>query len=578
MSQPWTEAPGRALIAALALAMPLPIAAAAAAEDGKPSVRFTNVAREAGLLLANVSGELDKRFINETVGNGVCLGDIDNDGWLDIFLPNGSRTGASVKSTETRSALYRNRGDGRFEEITEAAGVGTPGFWAQGCVFADYDADGRIDLLVTGFGRYYLFRNTASGRFADVTRAAGLAGSGWSTGAAFGDYDGDGRIDLFISHYLDFDGSSPPLPPPGSATNCFYRGMPMICGPRGLKASIDRLFRNTGGGRFTDVTKRAGLRMDPTGYALGAVWSDLDNDGDLDLYVANDSTPNYLYRNEGNGRFAEVGTIAGVAYNEDGRTQSGMGVDAGDFDNDGQFDLLVTNFSHDYSTLYRNEGGLLFIDLTLGAGLGEPTLRTLGWGTGFFDYDNDGLLDIFIANGHVFTGIDDADLGTTWKQINQLFRNLGNGKFQETTGDAGPAFREKHSARGTAFGDLDNDGDIDMVVNNMDEPPSLLRNDGGNSRSWIGFRLVGRPPNVGAIGARVAVTSGSSSQIGEVRAGGSHISSNDPRLHFGLGDARAADRVTIRWPDGTSQTLSTLEAGRYHTVQQPEKPRVEAGP
>ncbi|MFQ5877574.1 MAG: CRTAC1 family protein [Acidobacteriota bacterium] len=551
-------------------------AARAAAEEarspapgGSPAVRFVDVARRAGVVLANVCGGSRKDYINETVGNGVCLGDVDDDGHLDIFLPNGLPGGGVARGRMPRSALYRNRGDGTFEDVTERAGVALRGYWAQGCVFGDYDDDGRLDLFVTGFGRYYLYRNLGDGRFADVTAFAGLEARGWSTGAAFGDYDGDGWIDLFVSHYVDYDASSPPLPEPGAGVNCFYRGMPVMCGPRGLKRASDRLYRNLGNGRFRDVTRQAGVGGEPPGFALGAFWSDLDLDGDLDLYVANDATANLLYRNDGDGRFTEIGTIAGVAYNEDGRAQSSMGVDVGDYDNDGRPDIFVTNFSHDYSTLYRGVDRLFFLDATRTAGLGTPTLRTLGWGTGFIDYDNDGHRDIFIANGHVYPGIDGTNLGTTWKQRDQLFHNDGRGRFRETTDEAGPAFRQAHSSRGAAFGDLDNDGDIDIVVNNMDEPPSLLRNDGGNARSWIGFRLLGAPPNRAAIGARVTVVAGATRQTGEVRAGASHISCNDPRLHFGLGALRRADRVEIRWPRGTTQVLTDLPAGRYHTIREP---------
>ncbi len=537
---------------------------------GTPAVRFVNVAKGAGLVLPNVNGETNRSTINETVGNGACLHDVDGDGWVDVFLPNGSRSRPFPKGTEPRSALYRNRGDGTFEDITTRAGVGSPGYWAQGCVFGDVDDDGRPDLFVTGFGRYILYRNLGSGRFRDITSTAGLSGGrGWSTGAAFGDYDGDGRLDLYVSHYVDYDASSPPLPKPGAGGNCFYQGFPMICGPRGLKGSFGRLFHNEGGGRFIDVTRASGLRTDPTAYGLGAIWSDFDLDGDLDLYVANDSTPHYLYRNDGHGRFTEVGTIAGVAYSEEGRAQAGMGVDSGDYDNDGYPDLVVTNFSHDYSTLYHNDGGLLFQDISLSSGFGPATLTTLGWGVGFLDYDNDGRQDIFIANGHVDPKIDNFDLGTRWKEPNQLFHNEGNGRFRETTVEAGPGFEELHSARGCAFGDLDNDGDIDIVVNNIDEPPSLLRNDGGNALHWIGIQLRGADRNLEAIGARVTVLAGGVRQTGEVHAGSSHNSSSDPRLHFGLGKATRVDRIDIRWPRGRKQTIPSPAVDRYHTFSEP---------
>jgi hypothetical protein len=565
-ARPGTAVLAGTLLLAGAPAPPRP-AAPAPATSPQPVVRFVNVAREAGLTLVNVCGGAEKSTINETVGEGVCLQDVDGDGFLDVFVPNGSRMGGFPKGREPRSALYRNRGDGTFEDITAKAGVGSPGYWAQGCVFGDYDDDGSPDLFVTGFGRYYLYRNLGGGRFADVTSAAGLGdGRGWSTGAAFGDYDGDGRIDLYVSHYVDWDLGSPPLPKPGSGPNCLYRGFPVMCGPRGLKGSRGRLFHNEGG-RFKDVTRSAGLWTDLTGYALGAIWSDFDLDGDLDLYVANDSVPHWLFRNDG-GRFTEVGSVAGVAFSEEGRSQAGMGVDVGDYDNDGLPDLVVTNFSHDYSTLYHNEGHLLFLDVALVSGFGPPTVPMLGWGVGFFDYDNDGRKDLFEANGHVYPGIDRFNLGSTWMEKNQLFHNEGGGRFRETTSEAGPAFQELHSARGCAFGDFDNDGDIDIMVNNMDEPPSLLRNDGGNARHWIGFRLLGSPRNRGAIGARVTVASGALTQMGEVHAGSSHNSCSDPRLHFGLGQAATVDHVTIRWPDGRTQSLTGLAIDRYHTIRE----------
>ncbi len=557
------------------LSLPVaPVACSTPPAEPRPepasAVRYINVASGAGLALRNVSGATAKTTINETVGNGACLHDVDGDGRIDIFLPNGSRDGGFPEGAGPHSALYRNRGDGTFEEATEEAGIGSPGFWAQGCVFGDYDDDGKADLFLTGFGRYILYHNEGAGRFRDVTKRSGLQGRGWSTGAAFGDYDGDGRLDLYVSHYVDYDASSHPLPTPGSGKNCFYRGVPVICGPGGLKPSFGHLYHNEGGGLFRDATRESGLRTEAAGYGLGVVWSDLDLDGDLDLYVANDSTPNYLYRNDGAGRFTEIGAIAGAAYNEEGRVQAGMGVDSGDYDNDGLPDLVVSNFSHDYTTLRHNEGGLFFLDVSMGAGIGSATLPTLGWGVGFLDYDNDGLKDLFLANGHVFPDIDRRGLGTTWRQRNQLFHNEGNGRFREVTDQAGPGLREAHSARGAAFGDLDDDGDIDVVVNNIDEPPSLLRNDGGNGRNWIGFRLVGSERNREAIGARVTVTSGSLRQMAEIHAGSSHNSSNEPRLLFGLGSLDVADRVEIRWPLGKTQSLADLPADRYHTIREPD--------
>ncbi len=573
-------AAGAAVVAGAGAAWVLGVALASAdgavAAAGAPrpgAARFVNFAPQAGLTLRNVCGELDKTLIVETVGNGACLSDVDDDGLIDIFLPNGSRLRPFPPGEAPRAALYRNRGGLAFEDVTSQAGVASPGYWGQGCAFGDYDDDGRVDLLVTGFGHYILYHNEGGLRFRDATTGSGLTGRDMSTAAAFGDYDGDGRIDLYVSHYVDYDPKGPPLPNPGSAPNCFYRGFPVICGPGGLKHSLGHLYHNEGGGKFRDVTKTSGMITVPSGYGLGVVWSDLDLDGDLDLYVANDSTRNFLYRNDGGGRFTEIGTIAGVAYNEEGRAQASMGVDAADYDNDGRPDLFVTNFSHDYSTLYHNEGGMFFLDVALSSGIGTATLPTLGWGTGFFDYDNDGWRDLFIANGHVFPMIDKFVAGTTWKQRNQLFHNEADGRFREVTGEAGPGFQEMHSARGAAFGDLDNDGDIDIVVNNIDETPSLLRNDSPSSNHWIGFRLIGARRNRGAIGARVTITAGGRRQMSETHAGSSHLCSNDPRLRFGLGSAGQVDRVEIRWPRGRVTTLGALPADRYHTIQEPTGPQ-----
>ncbi len=577
MLPPQTDGPRPAAVAAFLLAACAACPAVSAAQTPAgpapvAAVRFVNVAAAAGLTLQNVNGEIQKTTIDETVGDGICLYDVNDDGRIDVFIPNGSRGRPFPAGQEPHSALYLNKGDGTFEEVTARAGVASRGFWAQGCVFGDYDDDGKVDLFVTGFGHYLLYRGLGGGRFQDVTAGSGLKERGWSTGAAFGDYDGDGRLDLYVSHYVDYDASSPPLPRPGSLKNCFYKGAPVICGPGGLKPSIGRLFHNEGNGTFRDITQGSGLVTRPTGYGLGAVWSDFDLDGDLDLFVANDTTPNWLYRNDGHGRFTEIGAVSGAAYTEEGRAQSGMGVDAGDYDNDGLPDLIVTNFSHDYSTLRHNDGSLMFTDVSMPSGIGLATLPMLGWGVGFFDYDNDGRLDIFIANGHVFPNIDDRRLGTTWKQHNQLFHNEGGGHFREVTAEAGPAFQELHSARGAAFGDYDDDGDIDVVVNNMDEAPSLLRNDGGNALHWIGFRLIGSGRNRGAVGARVLLRAGALRETREIHAGSSHNSSNDPRLHFGLGSAMAVDRVEIRWPSGRVQVLTGPPIDRYHTIREPQTP------
>ena len=537
-----------------------------AAPAATAPVTFVDIARQAGVALLNQSGSKEKDTINETVGNGVCLGDFDGDGALDIFLPNGQPRGGGKAS----SALYRARGDGTFEDRTASSGTGLMGYWAQGCAAADYDADGRLDLFVTGFGRYWMLKQTGPLKFSDVTASAGLGGGrGWSTGAAFADYDRDGLVDLYVSHYVDFDQNSPPLPPAGSSPNCSYRGYPVMCGPRGLTPQAGRLFQNLGGGRFRDVTTATGMKAAYPGYGLGAVWTDLDDDGDLDLFVASDSTPNYLFRNDG-GRFKDIATTSGVAYAEDGRTQASMGVDSGDYDNDGRFDLVTTNFSHDYTTVYHNEGGMLFLDVALESGIGPATMPSLGWGVHFLDFDGDGRRDLFEANGHVYPGIDALNLGTSWTQANQLFRNEGGGRFRDVSATAGPAFQEKHSARGSAVGDLDNDGDPDLVINNMDAVPSILRNEAPQHR-WIGFRLEGAGGNRAAIGAKVTILGGPLRQMDEVRAGSSHNSSSDPRLLFGLGAFPGPVKIEVRWPTGRKQTFDNLSPGRYHTLKEPAR-------
>jgi hypothetical protein len=568
----WSERRGAAFAAAACAALftlaasPAPAGDPAAAKAAPSEVQFIDVAPAAGLSLRNVCGSAAKITINETVGNGVCLFDADEDDRLDIFLPNSQPDATDRSAAPARSGLFRNRGDGTFEDITARAGVGLPGYWAQGCVAGDYDDDGHVDLVVTGFGRAWLMRNLGGTRFQDVTAAAGLGGErGWGTGAAFGDYDHDGRLDLYISHYVDYDANSPPLPKAGSGINCMFRGHPVMCGPRGLKPQIGRLYHNEGG-RFRDVTATSGMATTPLTYGLGAIWSDLDLDGDLDLYVATDSTPNLLYRNDGRGRFTEIGTVSGAAFSEDGRGQASMGVDAGDYDDDGRFDLVTTNFSHDYTTLYHNEDRLLFLDVSLESGLGPPTMPMLKWGVAFLDYDNDGRRDIFEANGHVYPGIDALNVGTTWRQPNQLFHNEGAGRFRDAGSESGPAFRDTHSARGAAVGDLDNDGDPDIVVNNMDETPSLLRNDGGNRRHWVGLTLRGAPRNRFAVGARVILQAGPKHSSAETHAGSSHNSCGDPRLLFGLGDFTAPVSAEIHWPDGRVEVRGNLAVDRYHTI------------
>lgn len=537
-------------------------------------VQFVDIAESSGLsAFRHLGGSLEKRYILETTSGGVALFDYDGDGWLDIYLVNGgSLEIVRRQKPPVKNRLFRNKRDGTFEDVTEKARVAGNGAWGMGVVVGDYDNDGWDDLYVTNFGPNILYRNNSDGTFTDVTAKAGVGDPRYSTGAAFGDYDGDGDLDLFVANYVDVDVNN--LPEPGGknieGTNfCIYRGVPVMCGPRGLKGAGDTLYRNNGDGTFTDVSRQAGVD-DPKGYyGFQPIWCDVDNDSDLDLYVANDSTPNYLYLNNGDGTFKEVGYPSGTAVNEEGREQASMGVAVGDYDGDGLMDFYVTNFSDDTNTLYHNDGGGNFTDLTFQSGLGEPTLPYLGWGTAFFDFDNDGDLDLFAANGHVYPEVDKHDFGMSYKQRNLLFEHDGRGKFTEIGLQSGPGLAVVKCSRGAAFGDIDNDGDIDIVINNMDDTPTLLRNDGGNRSHWLGFKLVGTKSHRRAINARVRLRVGERWQTGEVFSGCSYLSQNDFRLHFGLGQAVKVDEIEIRWPSGARTRLQDVKADQVLTVKEP---------
>ncbi|MEE9218478.1 MAG: CRTAC1 family protein, partial [Acidobacteriota bacterium] len=486
------------------------------------SLRFVDVAPEAGVLMVNVCGEKTKDYVVESICGGACWFDYDADGDPDLFVPNGARRPDAGRSASTSDALFRNEGDGRFKEVTREAGVRNTD-WSIGCAAADVDGDGWIDLYVTQFGPNRLYRNLGDGRFEEIGKQAGVADARLSVGAAFADADGDGDLDLYVAHYVDIEWLT------ARKRGCTFRGLHVYCGPLGLDAGRDAFYRNRGDGTFQNATREAGFAEVRPLYGLGVIWGDFDNDGDADLWVANDSVPNYLFINE-NGRFRESGTEAGVAFNGNGFEQAGMGLDLGDYENDGWFDLFVTNFSHDYSTLYRNERNGTFHDVTLRLGLGEPTLWTLGWGTRFADFDNDGWRDLFQANGHVFPETARSDIGTSYNQSNQIFINQAGRRFVERSAETGLAGLPARSWRGAAFADYDSDGDTDVFVVAIDDAPVLLRNDGGNRASWIGFELRGRPPNHQAIGARVTITASGRRQMDEVRAGGSYASQNDLRL------------------------------------------------
>jgi hypothetical protein len=537
--------------------------------DGAPVV-FMDVTHAAGLdLFHHRSGTPEKRTILETPGSGVALLDYDNDGWLDIYLLNGS-TFPALKGKEAppRAMLLHNNHDGTFTDVTDKAGVANER-WGFGVAVGDYDNDGWPDIYVSNFGKNRLYHNNHDGTFTDVAEKAGVTLGGWSTGATWGDYDHDGLLDLFVPGYVKFDPDHPPVAGQGSlpAGFCSFRGVEVMCGPRGLPGEGDHLFHNNGDGTFTDVSVKAGV-SDPKGYyGFASVFVDVDDDGWLDLAVANDSVPKYLYRNKHDGTFEDVSYISGFALNDEGREQASMGIAVGDYNRDGKVDFYVTNFSDDYNTLYRNDGDGNFSDVTSRAGIASVTLPFLGWGTGFLDYDNDGLLDIFAANGHVYPGVDSKDWGTTWAQRPLLFRNLDGAKFQEVPPATGSGLAVVITARGAAFGDLFNDGHIDVVINNMDSTPTLLRNVVKNSNHWVTLKLVGGPKSPrDAVGTKAFVTTGAIRQRGDVFSGGSYASSSDQRLHFGLGAATRVDKVEIHWPSGTKEQIMLPAVDRIYTV------------
>jgi len=531
----------------------------------KSAVKFTGITQSAGLNFINASSP-DKKYIVESMSGGVAMFDFDNDGRLDIYLVNSYTVEAALaKKPPPKAALYRNLGNGKFEDVAEQAGVDVPG-WAMGVSVADYDNDGDDDLFITCFGPDRLYRNLGNGKFEDVTARAGVSDPRFSTGAAWGDYDRDGDLDLFVANYVDFKLDD--LPQFGKGALCQYRGIPVQCGPRGLPGAGDALYRNNGDGSFTDVTKQAKV-TDPNGYyGLGVMWTDFDDDGWPDIFVANDTTPNLIYRNNHDGTFSEIGFMSGLAVDENGNEQACMGVSIGDYDRDGRLDLIVTNFADDYNTIYRKNADGTFTDVTRATKTVEPGLPYLKWGVKFFDYDNDGWLDLFVANGHVYPQVEGAFPGGMYRQRKSLYRNLRDGTFADTAAEAGQALLEKHVSRGAAFGDYDEDGDVDVIVNEIDGAPLLLRNDGGNQAgNWISLKLVGAgKSNRNAVGARAKLAIDGLTLLDEVHAGDSYLSHSDWRLHFGLGQAQAVNEATIQWPSGTVTKLGKLPINRTLTI------------
>jgi hypothetical protein len=537
-----------------------PITAGGFVKSG-PAV-FENVARQAGLAgWHHTMGTPAKSFILETVGSGVALLDYDNDGWLDIYFVNGSTSEAlDGKAVAPHAALFHNNHDGTFTDVAEKAGV-TNDRWGFGAVVGDYDNDGLPDIFVSNFGKDRLYHNNGDGTFTDVAEKAGVTLGNWSTGATWGDYDGDGRLDLFVPGYVHFDAALLTKPPqPDAVAFCQFRGVPVMCGPRGLKGEPDHLFHNNGDGTFTDVSKKAGVADDAAYYGLASVFVDVNNDGKLDLLVADDSTPNYLYMNKGNGTFEDDSFASGYALNESGRETASMGIAVGDYTHNSLADLYNTTFSDDYNPLYRNDGDANFTDVSYQAGIAEPTIPFLGWGTSFFDYDNDGWLDLLCVNGHVYPQVDKQNWGTSWAQRPLLFHNNA-GKLQLVPAVEGTGLAEVNVSRGMAFGDLFNDGKVDVVINNLDSTPSLLRNVTKTSNHWIAFKLVGGPKSPrDAVGATIYVTANGFRQRQDVLAGGSFASSPDQRPHFGLGAATKIDKIEVRWPSGVKETVAPPSA------------------
>jgi hypothetical protein len=537
-------------------------------------VQFVNVAREAGLNSKTIFGSENKnKFLLETTGCGAAFIDYDNDGWLDIFLVNGTRFEAKYATGGApTNRLYKNNRDGTFTDVTVKAGLVRLG-WGQGVCAGDYDNDGHDDLFVSYWGDCALYHNNGNGTFTDIAPKAGVTTNTgtefkrWNTGCAFVDYDRDGHLDLFVANYIDFDPKTTPLPESGP---CLYHGIMVACGPPGLKGGKNILFHNNGNGTFTDVSEKAGILNTPGTYGLGVLAADLDNDGWPDIYVANDSTSSALYKNNHDGTFTDIAIEAGVAYSPDGKPQAGMGVTAADYRCEGKLAVAKTNFAGDTSSLYRNLGDMVFEDQTFQAGLGKNT-RFLGWGVGFFDMDNDGWSDLLVCNGHVYPEVADTDAEAGYRERKVLYRNLGNGKFADVSLDAGPGITEKAAGRGLAFGDFNNDGYLDVLVNCVNDYPQLLRCDSTLQNNWITIKTVGVKSNRSGIGARIVCTTGDHHQMDEVRSGGSYISQSDLRVHFGLGAAKTAD-LEIRWPSGTVDRIAGVKANQVLVVREGSAP------
>jgi hypothetical protein len=554
-----------ACIASLVLILVLHLSSAEQA-DKKQIAYFTDIAEKAGLTAKIVFGGVDtKKYIIETTGTGIAIFDYDNDGWPDIFVVNGTTLEGFPSGQAPTNHLYRNNHDGTFMDVTVKAGLAASG-WGQGVCVGDYDNDSWEDLYVTYYGKNRLYHNE-HGSFIAIADKAGVAGNGkaWGTGCAFVDYDRDGLLDLMVANYVDFDLST--APGPGERSSCVWKGVSVMCGPRGLPGAKNILYHNAGEGRFEDVSAKAHIDQTSGHYAFSVSTFDFDDDSWPDIYVACDSTPSILYHNNHDGTFTDVAVTAGAAFNEDGREQAGMGTTITDFNGDGKLDIFKTNFSDDTATLYRNNGGGTFDDVTYAAGLGLHT-QYLGWGTMFLDVDNNGWPDLLVVNGHVYPEVDKQRLGSNYQEPRILYRNNGNGTFSDISADAGPGITTAMSGRGLAVGDLWNDGRMSAVISNMNAPPSLLVNQVRSENHWLGIRAVGTKSNRDGIGARVSVKVGARTLVDEVRSGSSYDSNNDIRLHFGLGSATKIDWVQIRWPSGFGERFDNVKVDSIRDLKE----------
>jgi enediyne biosynthesis protein E4 len=537
---------------------------------------YTDVAQTAGLTVPTIFGGKDaKKYIIETTGSGVAIFDYDNDGWPDIFLVNGTTLEGFPANQAPTNHLYHNNHDGTFTDVTVQSGLATTG-WGQGVCVGDYDNDGWEDLYITYYGKNRLFHNQ-HGTFVEVAEKAGVAGTGkaWGTGCAWVDYDRDGHLDLMVANYVDFDLATAPAP--GERPSCVWKGVPVMCGPRGLASTKNILYHNRGDGTFEDVSEKSHIGQTNGHYSFSVSTLDFDEDGWPDIYVACDSTPSILYRNNHDGTFTDVAVAAGAAFNEDGREQAGMGTTIGDYNGDGHLDIFKTNFSDDTSTLYRNNGDGTFDDVTTAAGLGLYT-KYLGWGTMFLDVDNDGWPDLMLVNGHVYPEVDKNHLGSDYEEPRILYHNLGKGAFADISADAGPGIAARGSSRGLATGDLWNDGRISAVITNLNAAPSLLVNQVRSANHWIGIRTIGTKSNRDGIGARISITAGKRTLVDEVRSGSSYNSSSDMRVHFGLGAATKVDSVYIRWPSGLQERFDNVPIDSIQTVKEGSGVAIASGP